>query len=315
MDEIKFTEIIYKASLSLEMRTIRVLEFFDFVSSRESVDSKVLLRKFGFPETQYKKLLHLFRDYIAPPPGPIRLKDRKMVNIYTKTKLEKNRSIDKTSILNVLEKYKALRPTPNREFDQFFATRATTAKRALKMAKQGDLTGRCVAFLGDDDLNSIAVAMTGQTAKITVFEIDQNIISVITTIAQNEELDIEVVKLDVRKDIPKEYLSKFDTVFTDPPYTPSGISLFINRGIELLKNKMTSRIYVCYGNSDRARERELEIQKIIIEKGLLINTKLFQFNKYNGAESIGSSSSLYLLDWTPKTQTTNVNTERLYTHE
>lgn len=315
MNEAELANKIEEASLELVLKPELILSFLAYISSKDGVDSKVLLRRFGLAETQYKKTLQVFRDFLLPPPGLIRMKDGEMMNKIVGEHLAKIRNINKTKITEVLAKYKAYRPKPNREFDQFFATRETTAKRAIRMAKAGDLYRRNIAFLGDDDLNSVAAALTGQAVKITVFEIDLNIIEVITKIASEENLDIEIVKYDARQPIPKSYLEKFDTVFTDPPYTPAGISLFVNRGIELMKNKFTSRLYLCYGNSERARERELEIQKIIFEKGLLINTKLFQFNKYHGAESIGSSSSLYLLDWTPKIKLTKVNTERLYTNE
>mgnify|MGYP001597733675 FL=1 len=168
--------------------------------------------------------------------------------------------------------------------------------------------------MGDDDLTSIAVGVTKQAKRITVFEIDERLTSLIEKISLEYDLGIEIVKKDLRSPFSREYLSQFDTVFTDPPYTGGGISLFLNRGIELLRKRYVSRLYLCYGNSDRARERELEIQKIINEKDLLIHSKHFQFNKYIGAESIGSSSSLYLLDWTPKTKSTNIS-GKFYTNE
>lgn len=93
-----------------------------------------------------------------------------------------------------------------------------------------------------------------------------------------------------------------------------GISPFLNRGIELLYKRLQSRIYLCYGNSDRARERELEIQRLINGKGFLVKEKLAGFNKYYGAESIGSTSSLYLCDWTPKTKIKAPINEDIYTN-
>jgi predicted methyltransferase len=183
------------------------------------------------------------------------------------------------------------------------------------MAENGDLYQRNVAFLGDDDFTSIAVALTAQAASITVFEIDDRLIEIIKKVSTEKKLNIKIIKQDLLKNFDKKFLHTFDTVFTDPPYTPGGISLFVNRAIELLIPQFTSRLYLCYGNSDRAREREVLIQKNLSDFGLLFHAKYFQFNHYTGAQSIGSSSSLYLLDWTPQTKTLNRSFDKIYTYE
>ena len=120
---------------------------------------------------------------------------------------------------------------------------------------------------------------------------------------------------DVKNELAPEFIHNFDTVLMDPPYTTEGMSVFINRGIELLKVDLNSRMYVAYGNSDRAREKEVEVQKIILNKGLLIKEKKYQFCRYHGSVSIGSRSSLYLLDWTPKTKVTVLTGGKFYTYE
>lgn len=315
MNTEEFMNKVSEAGRALDIREKDILDTLNYVSSKKSVDPKVLLRKFGLPEVHFKRLLKLFSEILMPPPGPVTLKENGPIHGGLKDNPPRFGLLEVELIKKILRNYKSLRPKPDRSFDQFTATIATTARRAVEMAKRGDLYHRNIAFLGDDDLTSVAVALTKQAQRITVFEIDQRIMALIRKIAFENKLDIELVKQDLRQSLPNINLAAFDTVFTDPPYTTSGISLFLNRGIELLKKKFVSRIYLCYGNSDRARERELEIQKLFSEKGLLINSKRFQFNKYHGAESIGSSSSLYLLDWTPKTKTTKVDIDRLYTNE
>jgi len=54
---------------------------------------------------------------------------------------------------------------------------------------------------------------------------------------------------------------------------------------------------------------------LILGHNLLIKTKLSQFNKYSGAESIGSQSSLYVLDWTPSTKIVESNLKKIYTND
>lgn len=316
MEKEEFNKIIIEASITLDVREKDILVLLNYILINKRINLTQLLSKFGFPETHFKRILHFFGEVLMPTSNQVVInQEENQIFLFAKNTLLKINDINGKNIEQLLKNYKDLRPKPERKFDQFIATEETTSKRALIMAQNGDLYNRSIAFLGDDDLTSIAVGMTKQAKRIAVFEIDERISDTINKIASEAGLNIEIIKQDLRSSLSKEYLAQFDTVFTDPPYTSSGISLFINRGIELLKNKYVSRLYLCYGSSDRARERELEIQKLISEKNLVIHSKYFQFNKYYGAESIGSSSSLFLLDWTPKTKTTKINTKRFYTYE
>jgi predicted methyltransferase len=132
--------------------------------------------------------------------------------------------------------------------------------------------------------------------------------------AKKHDYPIQTVLHDLRNPLPNNLLNSFDVVFTDPPYTASGISVFLNRGIQALRKAPTSRLYFCYGNSDRARERELKIQSLVTEKGLLIREKLYRFNAYVGAESIGSVSSLCRCDLTPQTRSNEISEKNIYTN-
>lgn len=58
----------------------------------------------------------------------------------------------------------------------------------------------------------------------------------------------------------------------------------------------------CYGNSDRAKERFLPIQDALTDSGLMLRWVFDRFNRYEGAESVGSASSLYIAEITPRTK-------------
>ncbi len=148
-----------------------------------------------------------------------------------------------------------------------------------------------------------------------VAEIDADLIGLLRQTSTELDLGLEVEPADMRKPLPKIMARQFDTVVTDPPYTLDGVNLFLNRAVEALAPDLRSRIYFCYGNSDRAREREVDIQAVIAEMGLRITQKMPHFNLYEGAESIGSTSSLYLLDWTPKTHTIAHKGSRFYSFD
>mgnify|MGYP000100093039 FL=1 len=71
------------------------------------------------------------------------------------------------SIVEKLEKYANLRPRPHTWLDQAFGTPETAVLRALFMLEEGDVEGRKIIFLGDDDLTSIATGLLGASRKIT----------------------------------------------------------------------------------------------------------------------------------------------------
>ena len=308
----KLTEISnkYEIRLTVLKRLLQVLIV------RKKILNNDLVRMTGIPKNLLHDILAELSEILMPTSKYVEINNNLKSDLKEELNLiVKNVNFDKKNILKLLKKYNSQRPAPDRNYDQFTATNKTTVRRIEVVDKYGDIEDKIIAVIGDDDLNSVALAMTKKAKKIISFEVDERIINLINKIAIENDLKIQTVKCDVKNELPKEFMQKFDVIITDPPYTPNGISLFLNRGIELLKQKLTSRIYLSYGNSDRARERELEVQKIIIEKGLLIKDKKNQFSRYYGAESIGSRSSLYLLDWTPKTKVIKNQINKIYTNE
>jgi len=212
-----------------------------------------------------------------------------------------------------LENTKAKFVKSKREYDQFFATVETVIKRANLMLKSGDLTGRKVLLLGDDDFLSTVLAKFSLISEISVIDIDEDILKIIK---DQEKQQVITYQHDLRNGLPKDFLSKFDTVFTDPPYTPEGFRLFMNIGISALNKSKNGALYICYGNTDEARDRGLKIQKIVAEENLLITNKWLDFNRYNGAESVANCSSLYVLKETDQTKRQNLRGSlKIYTYE
>ena len=208
-----------------------------------------------------------------------------------------------------------------REFDQFFATPQTSYAKAQIMLERGLCSGKRLALLGDDDLVSITLGLLGiNDVQIHVFDLDNSILTAIKTLA--EELgytNIHVHAYDARNIVPASFLKSFDYVMMDPPYTRAGMALFMQRGIEMLKlprDLADNYIYLFYGNSFKQPEKHLKIQQTIQDLGLLIEDKINKFASYSGAESIGSSSSLYILRRFSNQPVLNSYAEnRIYTYD
>lgn len=310
---------IEQIAKDLEMRVWSVSEILYSLVQQPETLKQELSRKFNLPKSHLTRLLQSLREYLTEDGGKIvSLKKEAFPQIIAAIKehqLDENAKEIEDKIRKTLLPFRNERPSAKREYDQFYALDETVAKRVNLLRKNGDLLERDIAFLGDDDLTSVATALMGKTGKISVFEIDKDIINIINKAKVARELNIELVEHDLTNPLPNSFTEKYDTVFTDPPYTPDGIRLFLNIGISLLKKSPLSRLYFCYGTSIRAKEREVEIQKIVAELGLALKDKIDGFNKYHGAESIGNTSSLYVCDVTEKTKPMWSKGERIYTYQ
>ncbi len=218
---------------------------------------------------------------------------------------------------NIKNKYS---PRPKREYDQFLATPETSYLKSKILIEKGLVDGKSIAFLGDDDLNSLCLTSLSKNYKnISVFDIDNDIIESIERCSKDRGFEnIKVVKYDARKTLDRQYLGKFDIVVFDPPYTKSGVAAFLQRALELLGsvNDFEDKyVFMYYGNSFKSPEKILKIQEIVNRFGFSIEDRIEKFARYTGAESIGNASSLYILKATKFTRSVGNYFENIYTFE
>lgn len=234
----------------------------------------------------------------------------------------------------ILEKANKIRPKPKREYDQFFATKATIVKRVKILSK---FNKKRLLFLGDSDLTSISLAYyfkkINRQADIVVLDIDKDLIDLIEKIKTEENLNIKTINQDIRDVIDKD-LVNFDLAFFDPPYTPNGVRIWLIRALQALLGRGSNKkrkkveflkkkfILMCYGYTDNSLEKGYKIQKIISDLGLVIQAKYRKFNKYTGAESINNESDLYILQPAPQIDLSKIDHWRnkkfetkIYTYE
>lgn len=312
MEYISLREQLVKISREIGVPIKKLLDLLFVLRDGKSIGNSYLVRKTGISKNALNQTKKLLSFLLKPPSQNTQLRRERIEmveNLFemgyqseeTLWSFLENKDYEKA--IDLLQKYKNRRPSPDRKYDQFTATTETTARRMSLLSFFEDVTHKRLLFLGDDDFTSIAVANLGKAAKVTVLDIDNRILNEINSISKKENLNIRTNYYDVMAPLPDIYTGRFDVVFTDPPYTPDGIKLFMSRSIQALDHSnQTARIYVCYGNSDRAKERFLPVYKVFIDTELMIRWILDKFNRYQGAESIGSSSTLFVLDLTPKTK-------------
>ena len=290
----------------------KLLDVFYILRTGESVENNKLLRKVGVSKNAVNQVKKASSSLLKATSKNTQLTSEgvsKVKNLYRGKYMNEEAlwSILETNqflkVLKLIESYKEKRPVSKREYDQFTATPETTARRASLLDFFGDVRGKRILFLGDGDFTSIATASLGEAKSIMVVDIDEQILKAISEVSDNQNFEIETIKYDARKALPGELKRRFDVVFTDPPYTPEGMRLFISRAVEALNLKnQAARIYSCYGNSDRAKERFLPIYNVFVDSGLMIRWVFDKFNRYQGAGTIGSASSLFISEVTPNTK-------------
>ena len=221
-------------------------------------------------------------------------------------------------VFGFFSKYREDRPKPDRNLDQFCATEETVLRRAVLLGNMPDVSQKQLLFLGDNDLTSAVFSLLFKVKRITVVDIDKQVLRFIEIVSQKERLPLETFEHDLRNPLPKSEFKRYDIAFFDPPYTPEALNTWLIRAIESTiaggpdrkkkKPEVLSRkrYILCYGYTDRETERGLKVQQIITSLGLVIQEKTRDFNRYHGAESIGSKGDLFVLQPTPK-----VNIRRL----
>lgn len=164
---------------------------------------------------------------------------------------------------------KELPISPVRHLDHVSATPLTCIRRAVFLAKNYELAGAKVLFLGDHDLTSLALAHVRPDVEMTIVDVDERILGYISDTAHRRGWKIRTIFADFRIELPRSLIESFDLVFTDPPYTPDGMSLFLKRGIESLKDTGYARLLFCYGFSERHPALAYKVQSAVYDLRLV----------------------------------------------
>ena len=307
---------VYNLSERIGLSAREFVNLLQAMGEEEKASSLRLVSKTALSAETFKKFRQQFPELLLPinnffvlnPKGKDLL--AKLLNQRANFK-----ESDGARILQLFKDYADARPKPKREYDQFYSVPETQVARVKLLYEQNEISDASIIFLGDDDLTSVCLALLGDAKRIVVIDIDSAQIEIINKMARELNLKIETYHHDLKNPVPKDLMHKFDLVFTDPPYTPNGFQLFLQREIECAKG-ISSSIYICYGNSERAGERFLPVQKIINDLSLEVLFAYHTFNKYTGAESIGSSSNLYVLRPTQMTKSAKKpDLTKIYTYE
>ena len=181
---------------------------------------------------------------------------------------------------NVKKKYESIaknRPKPIEKYDQGYVGTNAILRKLAFMMERGDVYGK-IFVAGDDDLFSIALALTGLPEKVVAVDIDERLINFINDVAKKYKLNVEAYIQDFQYEI-KDFHGKFDVFVTDPVETLPGIKLFLSRAVASLKGKGCAG-YFGLTTLEASRKKWFEIQKMIYDMGFVITDIRRQFQVY-----------------------------------
>lgn len=205
----------------------------------------------------------------------------------------KYQDIDFNYIEKEIKKIINNRPLPTLLFDQRPVTYKTTVNRVKYMLGSNDVYDKKIVFLGDDDLTSIALALTKVGCEIEVLDIDKRLIEYINKISKDYSLNIKARVFSALEEMPNDLVHKFDVVATDPTPEKIPFTLFMNNCVNLAKGK-DSIIYTSIYSS--AMDETLDLQKVINDMNLYITDMIPGFTKYKAIYGLYSKKDLNFID-------------------
>ncbi|WP_239514222.1 bis-aminopropyl spermidine synthase family protein [Streptosporangium sp. 'caverna'] len=208
---------------------------------------------------------------------------------------------DHTGLVARMDELITKAPRGRHTLDHVAATADTVVRRALLLDARFWLDGARLLCVGDHDLTSLATAMLHPGVEVTVVDLDERILAYIADQADRLGLNVRTRWADLRLGLPASAQAWADLVITDPPYTPEGVGLFVARGVEGLRDREQGRILLAYGASERTPALALKVQHALSQLNLVNEAIYPDFNRYLGAEAIGSAADLYVLRPTTKT--------------
>ncbi|WP_322767405.1 bis-aminopropyl spermidine synthase family protein [Frankia sp. Cr1] len=198
------------------------------------------------------------------------------------------------ALVDTMDDLVAAAPPSRIDLDHVPATGETAARRALWMDSTYDLTRAHLLCIGDHDLTSLAACILVPGLSVTVVDLDERLLEFIDAQSRDRGLDIRCLFADLRFGLPAVTESWADLIFTDPPYTPEGVTLFLHRGLAGLRDTRRGRLLLAYGHSDLHPALGWKVQRAVSDLHLTVEAIMADFNGYDGAEAVGATSDLYV---------------------
>lgn len=192
--------------------------------------------------------------------------------------------------LNAVSDVVQNRPRPIREFDQIYMKAGDMVMQSEFVAHWAN--GRRLAFIGDGDAISVAVAYLQAReivgygpSRVTVFDFDERIVSAVKRFADRERLEtLEAVLYNCLDAF--EFSDNFDCFYTNPPWGASNagasVHVFAERGMEAIGFDGEGLIVIA-DDDDLAWPQEVlyQTQAFAIENGFFVRRMAPRLHSYH----------------------------------
>lgn len=176
------------------------------------------------------------------------------------------------------------RPLPVAEYDQGFMRPDDALARVVFMHRMGDVAGREIVLIGDDDLVSVALALTGWPRRIVVIDVDERLGAFIERVNREHGFAIEFRTLDIRHPLPLDLTARFDTFVTDPVETVPGFELFLSRAAASLRGRYAAG-YFGLTTLEASLAKWHRLQRLLLQMNFVITDVLRDFSVYPEREN------------------------------
>jgi len=133
-------------------------------------------------------------------------------------------------------------------------------------------------LVGDDDLLSVALALTRLPSRITVLDIDKRLGEFIGSVNKEYGFGIEYIEYNVADPLPTELLGKFDVFSSEPLETLSGLRAFLMRGVACLRENGVG--YFGLTLYEASLKKWLAVQKLLSRMNCVVTDIIQGFSVY-----------------------------------
>jgi hypothetical protein len=109
----------------------------------------------------------------------------------------------------------------------------TTLRRALLLGDAEEVGPKEILCVGDDDFVSIPLAALGH--RVTVYDIDPFLMTLLERLATTLGLDIDVVERNLLEPLRSDEIDRFDAFVTDPMSNRDCFQIFLSRAFAMTK--------------------------------------------------------------------------------
>jgi len=183
---------------------------------------------------------------------------------------------DWSELLPLFKDLTARRPAPLTDYDQGYVTPESVMRRIVLLDERQDLDGARVLLLGDDDLTSVALALTGKPLEIVALDIDTRLLDFINDVKTrlsdlgfSPGSKLRTIRHDLRHELPVDLRRNFTVVVSDPLETRNGFAVFMRRALEALSGP-GSTLLLGLTDLECSREKWRAFQMMLLKAGFVI---------------------------------------------